>query len=410
MREWSIGLSAIQRLALMFVFDRTLGWGKEWEYITLDHCTKGIVAEDGTVYAAPFTSNKQTARKALTELEAMGYLRVQESPIVGRPKRYSLNFNQVEAYMRVPKRLKNKITGDSEKGTGSAESDTNITQSGVQKWSAEGFISEPPLGCKSGLQRDILRIYKKKPKGKTKISDAEPAPQVSEKENLERAVIKVQTFAKSRLSEKKMKGGRNCRKDGTGFLPKQSNVALFWRELWTEHFPDTPLEAMPLVSQKILWQYWRSWTESRGTGEFLEYLTWIFENWNALRLGSFSWMTNFPKAPSVRLVTSAKLRHVFEEAYKAREAIALWRKLEPHERKLRELVENGMDPDKAREVVEREYSTAKELKKISEARQKLHIAMETANRRQSRTPNGASRRRGPLKMEDHDFGQWKDDE
>ena len=118
-------------------------------------------------------------------------------------------------------------------------------------------------------------------------------------------------------------------------------------------------------------------------------------------------MTNYPKAPALRMIVSSKLRGYYEEAYREKEALALWRKLEPHERRIRELVENGMDPDKAREVVEREFGTKKELAELSKARQRLNIMLETFNRREGVT-QVEPRKRSPL-PENTNFKKWEDE-
>jgi hypothetical protein len=165
---------------------------------------------------------------------------------------------------------------------------------------------------------------------------------------------------------------------------------------------------MPKASVAILHTYWKNWVEARNEGEFIEYLEWLFDNWNALRVGSFAWMTNYPKAPALRMIVSGKLRAYYEEAYREKEALAIWRKLEPHERRIRDLVENGVDPDKAREVVEREFGTRKELAELAKARQRMGIMLETFNRREEASKPLSYRKREPLPTQTN-FKKWEDE-
>lgn len=366
-REWFPHLTALQRLALVFVYDRTLGWGKEWERITTRQCATGIVGEDGTRYAAPFTSCHKRAGETLRSLVRLGVLRTEEGGR-NRTLRYALCYewnpekDGQNLEMKLPKRLK----------------------VGAETPPKVGAFPPPKVGAETPPQRDNRN--KRNQKEELAFADAkrespkEGGIKTEERKTIEESIVRLSKKAKAR-SAVKMTDGRAMRKDGTGFLPRKCRVPLFWRELWSRHFPDVPVDPLPVVSQQVLWQYWKAWTECRPFGEFADFLGWVFENWNAIRLGTFAWMTGFPKAPAVRMVTSSKLRPLFEEAYREKEAVALWRKLEPHERKLRELVENGMDPDKAREVVERQYATKKELAELKASRERMAVMIETFNRR-----------------------------
>lgn len=103
LRDWFHHLSAIERLIVIFVYDRTWGWNKEWEVITYEHFTKGVfgyipagkwTGELGEIrsYAAPVSSDRTTVSKALNSLVAKGALLRRK--VKGHPRgliQYSLN-------------------------------------------------------------------------------------------------------------------------------------------------------------------------------------------------------------------------------------------------------------------------------------------------------------------------------
>lgn len=385
-REWFRDFSALERLALLFIYDRTLGWGKEWERITMDQCSQGVISDEGVCYAAPFTSCRKRAAATLTALFDAGAIR-RGPASADKSRRYALNFDY-KPNMQLPKRLKH--------GGGTAP--------------YVGAETPHTLGAETPHQREEeIRVTKEK--SLVAASDHQSAGATDSRDELEIAITKVRSRSKSRASEKS-KAGRALRKDGSGILPTKTALAAMWRSLWMEHFPDLALDAPPQISLHILWQYSKKWTEARKAGEFADYLAWLFENWNAVRLGSFSWMAGAPKAPALRLIVSAKLRAYFEEAYRDKETVALWRKLEPHERRLNELVESGMDPDKARESVEKEFASKKELVELHKARQRMSAMLETFNRRQGHHAASSAEER-PTKPRalrpTESFNKWKEE-
>lgn len=92
-RVWARDLSLLEFSGVMFVYDRTLGWGKEWEVITRDQACGGVWSRDGLKpYAAPITRNRNRACTVLARLVAKGFLRRKAK---GRFFMYSLNLDRV---------------------------------------------------------------------------------------------------------------------------------------------------------------------------------------------------------------------------------------------------------------------------------------------------------------------------
>lgn len=388
-REWFTHLSTLQRLAVLFVYDRTLGWGKEWERITMDQCVQGIVSEEGVRYAAPFTSCRKRASLVFKSLVQLGALRTEK---IGwdRASRYALNFDWTPE-MQLPKRLRNGNGSDN--GGGNAPLDRGG--------------NAPLMGAETPRYKRVE--VKRSEKGRVASASAREG-----RGELEMAVVEVRKRSKDKSALKKMQG-RPLRANGTGFLPNKNRIPLFWKDLWIEYFPGEQLDPMTLASQQILWQYWKKWTEARSEGEFLDYLTWVFQYWNTIRIGSFAWMQSFPKVPALRMLTSGKLRVFFEEAYRERQTVETLSKLQPHERKLRELVEGGMAPEHAQEIVDREFASRREAKELRAARDRLAVMMETHHRREAsrkRREDEQPAFKAPRKRSlpvTNNFGKWKED-
>jgi len=104
-REWFLDLSALERLAVLFVYDRTVGWGKTWERITMRQCAEGVWGEEGICYAAPFTSCKNRARTIMSHLVLRKVLLSRPSVTDGRSRVYALNLRWTPEPRRIPKRL-----------------------------------------------------------------------------------------------------------------------------------------------------------------------------------------------------------------------------------------------------------------------------------------------------------------
>lgn len=400
LREWALCLSATEHRVLLFVYDRTAGWGKQWEKITLDQLTHGMWAKDGACYASPVTSNRRTAQQALRALVERGVLLERTHPSSPRAKQYAIN-TQWEPTMKVPKRLRE----------GAGEQPANSYESAT----IDGYESATIESGKSATMKK-KEIFKRPKKVRDAAAQAQPQPQAdappsrpagSTREELLSTATDVKRRSRARRAQR-MEQGRKLRSNGTGFHPTKAALDATWLHLWQEYFSEANYSPLTKVARQILWTYWRTWTEARKEGEFGDYLGWLFENWQALRVGSFAWMQDFPNTPTPNMLTSGKLRPAFEYAYRKKEEVAQWRKLTPHERELRRLVdEQGMDPERAAEVVEQRLGQADKLREVRQELKRLAYAKEELQRRQR-----AASKRGD-KPQDKPTGlprnsDWKD--
>jgi hypothetical protein len=372
LRDWSLALSAVELRVVLFVYDRTAGWGKEWERVTLDHLTKGVWGKDGTCFASPASTNRRTAQATIAQLVQRGVLLAKPHSSSPRAKQYSLN-QHWEPSMKVPKRIREQREVTVAElplldGGKSATINSGKTATMKRKESKEeGNSEECCSGAATGMAKAMHQQPPSRPAGQTREELLAVATQVKARSRAKRAAA--------------MDKGRKLRGDGSGFHPTKAAVDATWLHLWQDNYGDEPLAPLTRVARQILWDYWAKWTMARQAGEFGEYLRWLFENWQALRVGTFAWMKDFPKVPVANMVVSSKLRTAFELAYREKEKIAQWRKQAPHERELARLVdEQGMDPEAAEQLVEQRMGQADQMKELRQEMKRLAYEKETVKR------------------------------
>ena len=338
-REWAAHLTSVEIHALLFILDRTLGWNKEEERISERHGTKGLV-RDGVIYATPFAPNsKSLYARTMRRLCAMGC--VSSRPCSNNGVIYKINEDWSPDPMKVPKRLRDLKQPPLDEGDRSP---------------CEGGLSPP---CE-GEQRDT----------KEEIQIEQTAgPSDAAEIRKEMETIRVRSRKRRKA---KRKEGVSLREDGSGFQPYKKNFIDVWVSLLEEFHPSAPL-SLDYTSAKILWSYCEVWTKARNSGEFLDYLSWIFEKWNTLRSVAFHWMgDSCPAYPTTRVVCAHYHRMTLEEWWSKQETLESLSKMDPKERKQHYLVHNrGLDPEEAARRVDESSELAKARKIVEEERAKL---------------------------------------
>ena len=389
-RQWSWGLTPHEFRAVIYIYDRTVSWGKEWETVTLDHMESGVWNEEQTKnWAAPIASNRARASQLIKKLVEKGYVYKRKRGVYWE---FSLNLDS----MKVPKRL----------NLHEQRGDTSV-QKGVTLLTKEGDTSV--------TQRDLKinkEIYDKRKSGENGIfAGVEDDPLLEARY----AVTKVIQKSKANRERKKAKG-IFVRRANDGFVPFRGTFPLIWRDMSAEYFPDFEIGPIPHLSLNILHSYALAWTNNRKSGEFMEYLKWVFQNWASLGAGVFSWMDNFPLCPSVRIITSRKLRGFIEEAYQKKEMWDAWRKMDEFDRKVYHLINvRGMDSEKAHKVAMKEIGYSNQIKELEDAKKMIQVMSDRAKqtmraeRMAIEKQKSGSRKSNHLVQVEGDFGRWEDE-
>jgi len=406
-RDWSLELNALDFRGVHFVFDRTIGWSKEWEVITRDQAAEGVWDfETGKCYAAPITKNKGEASAVLTRLVERGFLKREK---VGKFNKYSLNLSMkigkkrktdpetgallpVELQRALPKRARAEANSSSDGAVFDESEGADFRLNGGRiSASPEGRISAPKEkeNNKRVNSNRIAVLPSSKPcrSGEENPERENPPFQKIEKSNAEKiaeaqaVTDRVQSSSRERRAAK-IKNGifrRNLHGVQSGFVPHMKGLVVAWHDLTLEHFDNAQPTTTSVTHASALYQYALSWTKARKEGEFMDYLKWIFERWDAFRVSVFSWMKDFPITPSITLVTSKKMRHKFEEAYQERETLDRWVKLDETEKRIEVLVrKHGMDRESATAKARKETGWRDEMKLLKTEARKIEIMRQNA--------------------------------
>lgn len=106
-REWMSALTHTEFKCVMFIFDRTAGWKKQWERIPHKHFVNGIIDGDGNCWASGTGLAHRTVINCLASL-------VKKKIVLRKDSRngvysYSLNYRWENLYIDIPKRLKETV-------------------------------------------------------------------------------------------------------------------------------------------------------------------------------------------------------------------------------------------------------------------------------------------------------------
>lgn len=338
-RVWRPAMSPNQFLTALFVFDRTAGWGKEWEIITHKQFLEGVVgSKDGKTYAGGLRMSKNTLLSSLEWLKENGILRQRPE---GARSAYALNYEwnpeQTETMaLARPKRLQTLQT-DPEKGA-------NFEPS-------EGAKIEPSMGANFEPKEENGEMLRQKGKGNP--TDSRRAdPELTEK-----------------LGQAKAKG-KASRK--AKIIAWETTSALkAWHDLCRDLQPTLQHLATTDTDGVILHRYGKRWIKAgRTTEEWLSYLEWVIVRWTGIRSDQFDWMkASSPGVPSIRFFVRFSDR--FEQAYAGRSRIEYVAGLSTRDREIERLVHKGMDREVAEKDVDGRLGLTREREAIEKATREL---------------------------------------
>lgn len=342
-RLWLSHLTPMEFGIIRFIFDRTAGWSKEWETIPIHHFTEGVVARDGREHGKLNSARKETVRAHLESLTERGVLLRRPC---NRSFAYSLNYEWDPA-MKIPKRLK-------------------TTSNGSLGEQFKGSLGEQLTGSLGEPKEE----REEKPFGKRKLAPAELTQEMGTGETREQMEAALSAAASRSASRRATRSasGYACRGADGGIVPSDGAMRRLWTDLHVANFPGVPVSAFSTKAIAMLRGYAKEWNLRHPGEEFTSYLTWLFENWHAVRVMIVGWMPTFPDYPEPMLVANAKMRPHIEEGWSARARLESLRKLSPREREIRELIrQKGMDREtaerliKTKEIGEAEMRRAQEL-------------------------------------------------
>lgn len=309
-RQWAQHLTLRQLGMVIFIFDRTAAWGKEWELIRYSSFVTGITSKDGDKrYAAGICGCERSALTLTNELLDMGM-------IVKRRSRegnyWALNYEWTPENMSKIRRL----SRNPQKAAGP----------NTQK--PAGLNPQKAAGHNKGYAED------------EEVTQKEQCP--AGDDFFHSALVKARAKGQAAIERRK------ARKQNSLSLP---DMMRLWSEScrsapWAEYA--TPREYLTKRDTFALQSYAKRFAKAFPNEKFSEYLGWVIEKWPGLISDLFGWMTKAPPPETPSPLFLIKWAKEFEGTFLQRRAFEKRMEMTPEEREVARLVKSGMSEEQAR--------------------------------------------------------------
>jgi len=372
LRCWTPLLDLEQLAIVTFVFDRTVGWGKEWERIPLKHFTDGVYSEKGEMYSPGCGVPRSTLMRRLAILVG--------GPLDRKGKNhYRINFEWKPMNLRPPKRLQED--GDDEEK--------------VPEWDSSG----PRVGPKkspSGTPN----------KSKRKICKRKNSHTPQDGGGMER-LKKIIDAGMERAVEKRE---QKLTKQRSKPVPTLNGLRLCW---------DVAVEKanhLPISHTRTDWvalqAYGKRWKKNNRDTPFAEYLEWLISHWKYLMAVHFKWMKQEPPplSPVSRFVIAFAKN--FEKAWHERREIARKLKMTSREELIDRMISQGYPEEVAKQEADDRLGLTEQRAEIEKSRRKLDKAKWAAKTAEVEERRAAARKRRARprtqKQKAGPFGEWEE--
>lgn len=377
-RQWSPFLRPAAKTILYMVLDRTLGWGKEWERITVTQMVNGVKGRRDDSVVHPGTGlGKDAVREWLEALVSAGAL-LRDGQFL------SLNFR----WSPVPvDRLKTFQTQE----TPMLRHSTKVPPAPARRRLAQprseigrnfrlNGAENPPDGAENPP-------YKRREKERGKQGETPGIRPERLGGELERNLARVETFHAEREAE----GAKQVS------LPSAEKLGTAWDRLVARLQPDAPSMSTRRTDAAILRKFAQRFMRVTEKKErrvpyqtFYGFMVWCIQHWGLLADNTFHWAKDFPQHPQVR--TFVGLGDHFVKAWQVRQDVEARAQMTPREAMVHDLIRRGKDPETAERAAEEAYGQKEELARERAAlRQKCTaLALKEAEREKTQTRTAAA--------------------
>ena len=308
-RVWGHYLPAPAQAIVSMIFDRTFGWSKEREIISLRQIKEGVFSRSGDLIHGGTGLGERTSAKWLSLLVEAGAVFRYAAPAGCGPDTYALNMEWTPGPLPQSKPRTNRTF-------------TIDKAMGLRKPKRLQEGAEPPqkLHPTPAKIAPKERVMIKKPLAK--ISNPPPMAGAG---SVDLGIDDV-LGAIARKSEQR----KNARLSQTyERVPAQKILGPLFNNLLLESHPD----ALPLTGKDVvvLSRQCRQWVKATGKpfDEMLAFLRYVVKKWYALRSTNFANMTSFPEHPAVRFIFAGGMQPAFWAAYRDREFLATLEGMHP---------------------------------------------------------------------------------
>jgi hypothetical protein len=266
LRHWQKHLSASEFICVLFIYDRTIGWGKFAETIMLRHFIDGIVSRDLRVHHHGTSLSRTTVIGSLERLEAGGLIESFRSS-ANSAKMYLLKIEASEDDLKQFSTMKEIAKPKRLKSQGS-------------KFEPQGSEFEP--------QGSEFEPHKKK--RNTREVKLKKRELVAADASKTLADVEVEI-------EDKRTARADARKKIVEFAQslKKKELARFWLDTVSSHHDDMRSLALTIAQQSSLFSKQKTFLETtRHALSFPAFVDWSIQNWHSIMSNVFGWMTNAP--------------------------------------------------------------------------------------------------------------------
>lgn len=357
LRDHQHELTSAELAVWLFVFDRTLGWRRNSEIITLHQFTHGVRGKDNRSWHRGTGLSRSTVLRSLATLQSRNIIFGETH---GQLQRWSLNRGWRGNDSDTP------ICA----GKSSPQSE-NITD--CEEESGEGVImtparcqSEPGTGVILTPDRCQNDTQRKKSEERTQertIGRAVPG-NCSGTDAVAETAAKHSEVVNNKLAIDRME-------------PSPINLFTVWERAFVETYPG---EVAPGWSGKDKGMIKSGFVKrvSVPDGDYAALLDWSVRNWGMIIAGAFGWMKQGhpPERPLVGFFVGM-VQH-FVEAYAGRERIKREASLSFVEREVRAMVRRGYSEEDAKAEIERRHENSRGRQRLREQEKQTALMVRAA--------------------------------
>ena len=347
-RQWKRHLSLAESVVLDFVFDRTVGWGKEWEAISIRHAMDGYAHDQPHCASTGTGLSTQAVVNALRSLCDKGTLRREEGS--GRcATRFAINFHWTPAssittfktaMLRLPK-----------------------NHDAAQQGKARSALP-------SRVMRSTALIDKRenKEEGEEKLSTRAA----------DSALVPATSRFLSIVEDVRAEGAeRAARAKASTRFSAPSLLSIYHNE-WSIAFSGTTPTAWKKYEEHALVK-WGAQYQTASSRPFAELFAWCVARWRTIMALDFKTFKNTPAFPAVGFMVKFSSR--FEDAYLRKHELDTRSAMTERDAIKAAAMDKGLSPEAAERQADEKLGIVEQKRALTRERQRLLAQQQQAGPR-----------------------------
>lgn len=269
LREWLPYLTASESVVVLFIFDRTVGWSKDFEKIPLGHFINGVEG-----YSAGTGLSRSTVIRALAALEEDKVIELDRKD--DQSNRYSINLDTGIMLRKSRKEASEEATPKLKTPRKKTSNQCQIDTGGSVKLKPDQCQNETRGGVKLSTITD-----QKNKRSKKQIKSVPSFHSASE------ALEEVNSSHKARREQ--------ARERAKGKFATNADLESVWREACCTNFEGMRVFPWGGKERGMIATLRKKWKAGGGDfPDFIDFLEWCVEWWPDVMRGKFGWMKNNP--------------------------------------------------------------------------------------------------------------------